>query len=129
MVVGKSIVSAFAGAADPNSFPNLYEVSITKTIQPKLNENNQKLEALFQEVRQLREQETEIDPTVLQELISRAEKLNKNWLLYLELYELASNDRTKQTLLEALNEIKKDRPQLAGLIEDGLIQVKTSQVR
>ena len=47
MIIGKDIVSAFAGAADSNSFPNLYAESPTSTIKPTKNSALRKLEEYY----------------------------------------------------------------------------------
>ena len=54
MVVGKKIVSAFAGAADSNSFPNLYEVSPTTTLKQVKNESIKQLEEHYHTIREMR---------------------------------------------------------------------------
>ena len=47
MIVGKDIVSAFAGAADSNSFPNLYAESSTKTIKKITSKSTVSLEKYY----------------------------------------------------------------------------------
>jgi phenylalanine-4-hydroxylase len=54
MAIGNKIVSAFAGAADNNSFPNLYSASKTKTIKAQKTEKEIALEHLYQKVRTYR---------------------------------------------------------------------------
>ena len=56
MIVGKDIVSAFAGAADSNSFPNLYAESSTLTIKPAKNKAIIKLEKYYRVVRNYRKE-------------------------------------------------------------------------
>jgi phenylalanine-4-hydroxylase len=119
MVVGKMILSAYAGAADPNSFPNLYGVSETKTIKPVKTISESAREHLYQQVRDLRKSRHN-DQIALVNLIEQSKELKDEWLLNLELYELAKNTDLEKELIKRLNHIKSRRPQVAHLIDDGM---------
>ncbi len=120
MVVGKEIVSAFAGPADSDSFPNLYGESQTLTIKPDTSQELTTLENHYAFVRQLRESGSSDDD----EIRSRFSDLKSNrpheWLLFLELLEAAQNSELKAVLLDHLRNIKNQRAELESLIEDGL---------
>ena len=70
MIVGKDIVSAFAGAADSNSFPNLYAESSTLTIKPAKNKAIIKLEKYYGVVRNYRK-EKKNDAELLKNLFEK----------------------------------------------------------
>jgi phenylalanine-4-hydroxylase len=89
MAVGKDVVSAFADAADINSFEDKSEVSKTKTRKIKYSEKEKELYALYEEVRTMRatiEASEEKITSVFQRL---KKNFSEDWLLSLELYEVA----------------------------------------
>ena len=125
MAIGNKIVSAFAGAADNNSFPNLYSASKTKTIKAQKTENDIALEHLYQKVRTYR-LESEYSVEDLSKIyISLREKHNNDWLLPLELLELTNKTDLISEIKSHLNAISKNKPELSHLIESGLKLVET----
>ncbi|WP_299549395.1 aromatic amino acid hydroxylase [Seonamhaeicola sp.] len=126
MAVGKEIVSAFSGPADLNSFDLITHVPSEKTIHIEKSEERLRLEALYQQVRDYREgkNRTISRTKVLEELI---ENHPNDWLLPVELYELAfigNETNLCQTILEHLETIKQDRPDVGKLIDDGLNMIR-----
>jgi phenylalanine-4-hydroxylase len=122
MVIGKSITSAFAGAADPNSFPNLYGVSKTETIQTVKTDSDRILEDLYSRVRQLRESGS-ITGKKIRELIKELEDFSNEWLVLLELYEITDDKEIRDELLDKLRNIKGANPALTHLIDDGVSMI------
>lgn len=122
MAVGKDIVSAFSGPADLQSFDLITHVPSTQTIHIKKSEKQLKLERLYQQIRDYRESKNRtISRTkVLEELIKNH---SNDWLLTIEIYELATfnNDKTLiSSCLEHLERLKLNRPEVGRLIDDGL---------
>ncbi len=122
MAVGKDIVSAFSGPADLNSFDLITHVPSSQTIHVKKSSELLKLEALYKQVRDYREgkNKTISRTKVLEELI---ENHPNDWLLSIELYELAFiGNETKlcESILNHLETIKQNRPEVGRLIDDGL---------
>ncbi|TYA74991.1 aromatic amino acid hydroxylase [Seonamhaeicola marinus] len=122
MAVGKEIVSAFSGPADLNSFDLITHVPSEKTIQVKKTKKRLKLEALYQQVRDYRDgkNKTISRTKVLEELI---ENHAEDWLLPVELYELAfiSNEKVLcNSIINHLESIKQNKPDVGKLIDDGL---------
>ncbi|WP_282136571.1 aromatic amino acid hydroxylase [Seonamhaeicola maritimus] len=122
MAVGKEIVSAFSGPADLNSFDLITHVPSEKTIHIKKPNELLRLEELYQQVRDYREgkNRTISRTKVLEELI---ENHPNDWLLPIELYELAFNGsepKLCEKLLNRLEIIKQNRPEVGNLIDDGL---------
>ncbi len=122
MAVGKEIVSAFSGIADLNSFDLITHVPSTKTIQVKKSGKRIQLETLYQQVRDYRDHKNKtISRTkVLEQLI---EKHPNDWLLSVELYELAAKANESnlcKSILNHLETIKQNRPEVGHLIDDGL---------
>ncbi len=122
MAIGKSVVSAFSGPADLNSFDLITHVPSTKTIQVKKTKERKALEALYQQVRDYREgNNSTISRTkVLEALIQNHPN---DWLLPVELYELAqigNESELSEKILKHLEHIKQQKPELGHLIDDGL---------
>lgn len=124
MAIGNKIVSAFAGAADSNSFPNLYSASKTKTIKAKKTEKEIELETLYQRIRIYRTTSKYTDND-LSEVFNTLVKNHKNdWLLALELLELTKTTDLISEIKSHLNLISKNRPELSHLINSGIELVK-----
>ncbi len=122
MAVGKDIVSAFSGPADLNSFNLITHLTTSKTIHVKKTKEQLELEAFYQQVRDYREEtnRTISRTKVLEQLI---EKHPNDWLLPIELYELAfKGNETKlcDNILNHLETIKQNKPEVGRLIDDGL---------
>lgn len=122
MAVGKNIVSAFSGPADLNSFDLITHKIGSETIHAKKLDSRIQLESLYQQVRDYREKKNRtISRTkVLEALI---ENHPKDWLLSVELYELAfaSNETALcKSILAHLETIKQNKPEVGRLIDDGL---------
>ncbi len=122
MAVGKDIVSAYSGPADLNSFDLITHVPSTQTIHVKKSSEQLQLETLYQQIRDYRtdKNKTISRTKVLEQLI---EKHPNDWLLPIELYELAfiGNETTLcNNILNHLESIKQNRPEVGRLIDDGL---------
>jgi phenylalanine-4-hydroxylase len=120
LALGKKIVAAYAGAADYNSFDSMHFKSETLTVKMEISESEQALENLYQQVREYRtETNKNLSLTdIFEEVISGHPK---DWLLLVELYELSTTETTLQEkILQQLEIIKTDRPEVAQLITDGI---------
>ncbi len=131
MAVGKNIVSAFSGPADLNSFDLITHKTASQTIHIEKSAKRLELEAFYQQVRDYREDKNRtISRTkVLEQLI---EKHPNDWLLPVELYELAFKGDEKtlcDSILKHLETIKQNRPEVGKLIDDGLRIIETEQMR
>ncbi len=122
MAVGKKLVSAFSGPADVNSFDLISHVPSSKTIKAKHTAERDDLEILYQTVRSIRESN---DTTTSLDMIfvKLQEYHAKDWLLAVEIAELLNtrneSDLLQQVLLH-LENLKKQRPEIAKLISNGL---------
>ncbi|GAA4813712.1 aromatic amino acid hydroxylase [Litoribaculum gwangyangense] len=122
MAVGKDIVSAFSGPADLNSFNLMTHKISSQTIHVKKSEKRLELENLYQLVRDYRvgKNMTVSRTKVLEQLI---EKHPNDWLLPVELYELAFKGNEKslcESILKHLETVKQNKPEVGKLIDDGL---------
>lgn len=120
MVVGKKIVSAFAGAADYNSFPNLYNVSQTLTVKPEKSEQLALLESYYQTIRDLRNTGNQ-DESRLQEIFKKVQSGYPNeWLLPLEILELTKDLALKKEVANYLKTNALENTKLETLILEGI---------
>ncbi len=122
MAVGKEVVSAFSGPADLDSFDLITHVPSSKTIQVKKSDERLELESLYLQVRDYREgnNKTISRTKVLEQLI---DKHPNDWLLSVELYELAfkGNEKTLcDNILKHLETVKQNNPKIGHLIDGGL---------
>ncbi|MCG8882602.1 aromatic amino acid hydroxylase [Tenacibaculum finnmarkense] len=121
MAIGKELVSAYSGPADVDSFGDIGKVSDTKTHKIQYSEADNRLYQMYADVRKYRE-----DNRITENIIERILKILKNeypkdWLLTLELYELAfKNDFSIKISLKKYLESLKSNKGYKGLIENGL---------
>lgn len=88
MAVGESVVSAFSGIADPNSFGQQFEVSKEKTHKITYSDKELALFDLYQEVREYRSQKRSEEKFLKKIFEALVSEYPKDWLLTLEIYEL-----------------------------------------
>ncbi|MCA0933173.1 aromatic amino acid hydroxylase [Lutimonas saemankumensis] len=89
MAVGESVISAFSGIADPNSFGQQFEVPKEKTHKITYSENELALFDLYQEIRDYRNQKRKDEKFLRRIFKSVQSEYPHDWLLALEIYELA----------------------------------------
>ncbi len=88
MAVGESIISAFSGIADPNSFGQQFEVPKEKTHKIRYSAKQEALFKLYEQVRNMRNSE-KVDTKSLEKIFGQLVKNYPNdWLLVLEIYEV-----------------------------------------
>ncbi len=129
MAIGEHIVSAFNGPADLKSF-DLMDHELSQTQSEPMNSEQSTLEKLYRQIREYREgTNTTISRNkVFGEITS---KFPKDWLLPVELYELAMHSGdipfTKE-IRAHLESLKMENPKLGHLIDDGIGLVDQSFV-
>ena len=130
MAVGKSVISAYSGPADVNSFLDLGKVSDTKTHKIQYSSKEQELYKYYQKVRDLRNSNKATEGEI--EIIINKIKSDfpNDWLLPLELYELSLKEEFKiqKNILEYLIELQNNE-YYRKLIKNGLdlLRVKEYQ--
>ncbi len=122
MAVGEKIVSGFNGPADLSSFDLITHKVTSTTIKPEISPERRKLQQLYQQIREFREG---TNTTISRNKVFKELKENypQDWLLSVELYELAKNKEDgdfAREILEHLQEVKQERPDLGHLIDDGI---------
>jgi len=122
MVIGKEVVSAFGGPADPASFLGLGKVSEIKTHKISYTKKEQLLNGLYEKVKTMRDEKTSTEIKITAIFNQLKSQFQTDWLLNLELYELAlqNNYFIKDTILEKLIELKQ-HDRYTKLIQNGLV--------
>ena len=126
MAVGKEIVSAFAGPADHQSFDLITHKTSSTTIKSKKTPEREELESLYESVRNIRNGEnTKFSLNAAFDIAKKDHP--KDWLLSVEIYELAVDKDPKlaEEVKTRLEELKKQRPEIAHLIDDGIEMTET----
>lgn len=128
MAVGVSIVSAYSGPADVNSFGDIGKVSETKTHKISYSDKEKELYSLYAQIREDREAQT-ITETKITNVFERLQQdFSKDWLLPLELYELAvaNNFEIQTNIREHLAQLQEQK-EYQKLIQNGLDLIQVGQ--
>ncbi len=131
MAVGDSVVSAFNGPADLNSFNLITHQLSSSTIKLEKSKDYLQLERYYEQIRHFREG---INTTISRNKVFKELRENhpNDWLLSVELYELANSngdlDFARQ-IKDHLQDVKNRNPQFGHLIDDGLALVDQELVK
>ena len=127
MAIGKELISAYAGPADVDSFGDVGKVSETKTHKIEYSESERSLYSLYKEVRNYRESNEILSPDLIRIFNRLKSEFNEDWLLPLELYELAVQQELdiQDELLSYLETLKKNK-NYTKLIDNGLHIIRES---
>ena len=129
MAVGATIVSAFSGIADPNSYGLYFDPPKEKTHKIRYSDKEKYLHELYAMVRKIRNSSKK-DIQKLKTIFEKLKTSYKNdWLLTLEIYEITYNEKEEsftKHLLDYLSKLAKQKP-FSHLIEDGIAQIKKSK--
>ncbi|MCE2613081.1 aromatic amino acid hydroxylase [Flavobacteriaceae bacterium D16] len=122
MAVGEKVVSAFNGPADLSSFDLITHKITSTTIKVEKSPERSKLEQLYGQIRDFREG---TNTTISRNKVFKEVRENypDDWLLSIELYELAKKNQDEAFALEIaahLESVKQRNPKLGHLIDDGL---------
>ncbi len=121
MAVGKEVVSAYSGIADPENYGFVFDAPKEKTHKIRYSESDKKLHKFYQEVRDIREGNKQ-DVSRLENIFNTvANEYPNDWLLSLEIYELIyqQNLPLQNTIQNHLEKLAKKK-EMANLIKEGL---------
>ena len=128
MAVGKEVVSAYADAADISSFEDKSEVSKTKTHKIQYTDKEKELYSLYEKVRNMRETNSVSEENITSIFNQLKKDFMKDWLLNLELYELALQyDFPIQEEVYSYLLVLQENESYQKLIENGLNLLKVEQ--
>tara|TARA_B110000238_G_C16127333_1_gene439805 strand:+ start:770 stop:2524 length:1755 start_codon:yes stop_codon:yes gene_type:complete len=126
MAIGKEVISAYSGAADYSSFEDASKVSETKTKKITYTVKEEKLYALYAQIRKIRAANTSNQKVIKSIFVTLVNEHPSDWLLALEIYELSVenaydfSDDIYQYLLKL-----QENTSFQKLIENGLQLIKT----
>ncbi len=129
MAIGKKVVSAYAGPADVNSFGDIGKVSETKTHKISYSESEKVLYTLYDEVKNIRGTQSATAENISLIFKKVKNEFPNDWLLSLELYELAS-DYDLDIQVELLNYLEqlKQKDSYKKLIDNGLKLIQENEL-
>jgi phenylalanine-4-hydroxylase len=130
MAVGEHIVSAFNGPADLNSFDLVNHEITSSSSKTPVSEKQQQLENYYRQVREFREG---VNTTISRHKVFKQISLEfpEDWLLSVELYELAMNNGDQDFANEIkkhLESVKNRNLKVGQLIDDGVQLVEANLV-
>jgi phenylalanine-4-hydroxylase len=127
MAVGRKIISAFSGPADPDAFGLEYPVPDEKTHKIQHSEKALKLHALYQQVREIREQNCSFAtlPFIWSELVAN---YPSDWLCALEILELLQEKEIRDGFYDDVTQFlrskKSEGEKMSKLIDDGFAMLR-----
>ncbi len=126
MAIGRTVVSAFSGVADPSNFDLKFDPPKEKTHKINYSKKEKDLHKLYAKIRKIREDHEVISKNEIQDLKKVFDQIKNNfsndWLLPLEIYELiykTDNTKFKSLILNYL-ENNFHKPKVSNLIKNGL---------
>ena len=122
MAVGKKVISAFSGPADVTSFDMINHVPSSQTIKQKKSVEREELEKLYASIRNIRENKP-ATITLKEAFAAVSAGYPNDWLLSVEIAELAQKEGNSDLVNKVLNHlenVKSNRPEIAHLITNGL---------
>ena len=124
IAIGNTVVSAFAGAADPCSFPNLYRATQAPSFSKEINNKTLTLNRVAQEIRDIRTSKSFLEKDLENVFGKLKRECPNNWLLPLEVLELSKGSALQLSIKKHLSCLALKNPSLSGLIESGLELIK-----
>ena len=124
MAIGNTVVSAFAGAADPCSFPRLYRGPKTSWTQKETNRKTLELNGVAQKIRDFRASGSFSEKNLENIFEVLKQKHPNNWLLALEVLELSKDVILKERVKKHLSALAFKKPGFNELISSGLELIK-----
>ncbi|HKL36170.1 MAG TPA: aromatic amino acid hydroxylase [Salegentibacter sp.] len=121
MAIGKEVISAFAGPADNLSFDLITHKTSSTTIKSKVTPEREELANLYESVKNIREgKDAKFSLDAALDLVKKHHP--KDWLLSVEIYELAveKDEKLAKEALRNLEDVKSRRPDISHLIEGGI---------
>jgi len=129
MVVGKEIISAFAGPADHQSFDLITHDPSSTTIKSKITPEREELESLYLAVANLRQaKDAKFSLSAVFDILKKHHK--NDWLLAVEIFEQAveKDEALAGEVKSYLTQLKERRPEVAHLIENGIVMAESTLV-
>ncbi|NOZ46598.1 MAG: aromatic amino acid hydroxylase [Chlorobi bacterium] len=122
LAIGNEIISAFSGPADSLAYGFEFKMSAEKTHKINFSDEEKRIHSIYQNIKDARESKS-YDLKFITETWERIENKENNWLLLLEIFELAKKITCNgfDKYIEAhLIQLGKTKPELKMLIGNEL---------
>ncbi len=123
MAVGSSIPTVFGGAADRESYGESSDFKVARVPQPTYSADQLRLHKLYQSVRDIRAN-NKGEQALLEKILEEVStQFPKDWLLTLEIHEIALKSKMGHLMQKTQDILKKlidQNPTLKIVIEEGL---------
>lgn len=123
MAIGKSIVSAYAGPADFNSFDMTTHQLEPGNKREIISQEKQRLLDMYTQIREMRQNSALLSEEKLNQIFETLKSdYPEEWLLPVELFETAHSNKFKieNSIKNYLKEISANQSDIAHLITDGI---------
>ena len=121
MAIGKELISAYSGVADPENYGLVIETPKEKTHKIIYSDSDRNLHKLYQEVRNIRENNGLNNEAISTIFNTVSHEYPNDWLLPLEIFELIykQDSSLKKMVLNHLEKLT-TKKEVSHLIKDGL---------
>ena len=125
MAVGKEVISAFAGPADWHFFDMITHKPGSTTIKSKKTPEKEEWNLFMKLCVTSGRENTKFSLQAAFDILKKHHP--KDWLLSVEIYELAygKDEKLAAEVLEHLEKVKQQRPKVAHLVDNGLGLIKS----
>ena len=123
IVLASTVTSVFGGPADRNAYGEIEDFIASRIQKPQYSEEQLKKFSLYQKLRDLRELNTLTNDLITKLLAELKETTPTEWLLFLELYEMADQINAMneaQLIQNELNKLSQLNPAIASQISEGM---------
>jgi len=124
VVTGHTVTSVFGGPADRISYGDMTDFVAARVPTPKYTDQQKNIFQIYQSIRTLRSQKIVSADDFLKIYNHAKEQAADEWLIYIELLEIASAhsplNSLREKLLIQLKDIKSENPHLSSVIDDGI---------
>jgi phenylalanine-4-hydroxylase len=128
LALGQKVVSVYGGPADRKSYGEIDDFVALQVPMPKYSDSELTKFKNYQKIRDLRDKKVsgnELEESLTKILVDHFAEFPKDWLLWIEAYELvlarAPKSETKVMIFEKLTELKSADERAAALINDGIV--------
>jgi phenylalanine-4-hydroxylase len=123
VVIAKNVTSVFGGPADRMTYGEVEDFVASRVNKPHYTEHQLRKFSLYQKLSDMRDLKSLSRDSISQIFVELKEKTPEEWLLFLELYELADSinaSNEAQLIQNELNLLAKQNPAIASQILEGI---------
>jgi phenylalanine-4-hydroxylase len=118
------VISGFGGPADRIAYGEVEDFVASRVSAPHYSEERLKIFKLYQQVRQLRQDQNATEEQFKELFLKIGQQANQEWLLFVEMVEISNlkkfNPDFTKLILFHLEKLKSENPLMKPLIDEGL---------